>query len=42
VIKKAGKDEDKEVLKKLIPKKFWKWKKVFGKKKSERMLVQKA
>ena len=39
VIKKAGKDEDKEVLKKLVPKKFWKWKKVFRKKESERMPV---
>jgi len=39
VIKKAGKDKDKEVLKKLVPKKFWKWKKIFGKKKSERMPV---
>jgi len=38
-IKKVEKDKDKEVLKKLVPKKFWKWKKVFGKKKSERILV---
>jgi len=39
VIKKAEKDEDEEVLKKLVPKKFWKWKKVFRKKESERMSV---
>jgi len=30
------------VLRKLVPKKFWKWKKIFEKKKSEMMLVQKA
>jgi len=41
-VKKAEKDEDKKVLRKLIPKKFWRWKKVFGKKESERMPVQKA
>ena len=39
MIKKAEKDEDEEVLKKLVPKKFWKWKKVFRKKESERMSV---
>ena len=38
-IKKVGKDKDKEVLKKLVPKKFWKWKKVFGKKELERIPV---
>ena len=36
------KDEDEKTLKKLVPKRFWKWKKVFGKRESERMLVQKA
>ena len=35
------KDEDEEVLKKLVPRRFWKWKKVFGKKESERMPVRK-
>jgi len=38
-VRKTEKDEDKEVLKKLVPKRFWKWKKVFGKKESERMPV---
>jgi len=38
-VKKAEKDEDKEVLRKLVPKRFWRWKKVFGKKESERMPV---
>ena len=41
-VKKIEKDEDKETLKKLVPKRFWKWKRVFGKKKSERMPVQKT
>jgi len=40
-VRKTEKDKDKEVLKKLVPRKFWKWKKVFGKKESERMLVRK-
>jgi len=39
---KIEKDEDEEVLKRLVPRKFWKWKKVFRKKESERMPVQKA
>jgi len=30
------------VLRKLVPKKFWRWRKVFEKKESERMLVQNA
>jgi len=38
-VKKTEKDKDKEVLRKLVPRRFWKWKKVFGKKESERMLV---
>jgi len=41
-VKKVEKDEDKETLRKLVPKRFWKWKKVFGKRKSEKMPVQKA
>jgi len=41
-VKKVEKDEDKETLKRLVPKRFWKWKKVFGKRESERMLVQKT
>jgi len=41
-VKRVEKDEDKEVLRKLVPKRFWKWKKVFGKRESERMLVWKA
>jgi len=38
-VKKVEKDEDEETLRKLVPRKFWKWKKVFGKKESERMPV---
>jgi len=41
-VRKTEKNKDKEVLKELVPRRFWKWKKVFGKKKSERMLVQKT
>jgi len=41
-VKKVERNEDEKVLKKLVPKKFWKWKKVFGKKESERIPVQKA
>jgi len=41
-VKKAEKDKDEEVLRKLVPKRFWRWKKVFGKKESERMPVQKT
>jgi len=41
-VKKIEKDEDKETLRKLVPQRFWKWKKVFGKKESERMPVRKA
>jgi len=41
-VKKIEKDEDEEMLRKLVPKRFWKWKKVFGKRESERMPVQKA
>jgi len=30
-VKRTEKDEDEEVLRELVPKRFWKWKKVFGK-----------
>jgi len=42
VVKKIERNKDEKVLKKLVPKRFWKWKKAFEKKKSERMSVQKA
>jgi len=38
-VKKIEKDKDKEVLRKLVPRRFWKWRKVFGKRESERMPV---
>jgi len=41
-IKKVERNKDEETLKKLVSKRFWGWKKVFGKKKSERMPVQKT
>jgi len=41
-VKKIEKDEDEEILRKLVPKRFWKWKKVFGKKELERIPVRKA
>ena len=41
-VKKIEKDEDEETLRKLVPKRFWKWKKVFGKRESEKMPVRKA
>jgi len=41
-VRKTEKDKDKKVLRKLVSKRFWKWKKVFGKKESERMPVQKT
>jgi len=41
-VKKVEKDKNEEMLKKLVPKRFWKWKKVFGKKKSERIPVRKT
>ena len=40
-VRKTEKDGDEEVLKKLVSRRFWKWKKVFGKKESERMPVRK-
>jgi len=41
-VRKTEKDKDEEVLRKLVPRRFWKWKRVFGKKELERMPVQKA
>jgi len=41
-VKKVKKDKNEEMLKKLVPKRFWKWKRVFRKKESERMPVQKT
>jgi len=41
-VKKIGKDKDEEVLRKLVLRRFWKWRKVFGKRESERMLVRKT
>jgi len=38
-VKRVERNEDKEILKKLVPKRFWKWQRVFRKKESERMLV---
>jgi len=38
-VRKTEKDKDEEVLKRLVPQKFWKWKKVFEKRESERMLA---
>jgi len=41
-VKKVERDKDKEMLKKLVPKRFWRWGKVFGIRKLERMPVQKT
>jgi len=41
-VRKTEKNEDKEVLRELVSKRFWKWKKVFGKKESKRIPVQKT
>ena len=38
-VKKVEKDEDEEMLRRLVPKRFWKWEKIFRKKKLERMPV---
>ena len=38
-VKKVERNKDEETLKKLVSKRFWKWKRVFGKKESERMPV---
>jgi len=40
--KKVRKMKEEKTVEELLPKKFWKWKKVFGKVESERMPVQKA
>ena len=39
---KKNEDKDKETLRRLVPRKFWKWRKVFEKRELERMLVQKT
>jgi len=36
-VRKVETDKDEEVLRKLVSKRFWKWKRVFGKRESERM-----
>ena len=41
-VKKVERDEDEKTLKKLVPKRFWKWGKIFRKKKLERMPVRKT
>jgi len=41
-VKKVEKDKDKETLRRLVPKRFWKQEKIFRKRKSKRMPVQKA
>ena len=38
-VRKTENDENEEVLRRLVPRRFWKWKKVFGKNKLERMPV---
>ena len=38
-VKKAEKNKDEEMLKKLVPKRFWRWKKVFGKKELKKIPV---
>jgi len=38
-VRKIEKDENEEALKKLVPRRFWKWKRVFGKRELERMPV---
>ena len=37
--KEVRKTEEEKKVKELVPKKFWKWKRVFGKVESERMTV---
>jgi len=41
-VRKTEKNEDEEVSRELVSRRFWKWKKVFRKKESEKMLVQKT
>ena len=38
-VRKTEKNENEETLRKLVPRRFWKWKRVFGKRESERMPV---
>jgi len=40
--RKVEKDEDEETLRRLVSRKFWKWRKVFGKRELERMPVRKT
>ena len=40
--RKVKKDKNKETLRRLVPRKFWKWRKVFEKRELERLLVQKT
>jgi len=40
--RKVEKDENEETLRRLVPRKFWKWRKVFGKRELERMPVRKT
>jgi len=40
--KEVRKIEEKKMVEELVLRKFWKWKKIFGKVKSERIPVQKA
>ena len=40
--RKVRKTEKEKEVKKLVPKRFWKWKKVFGKTESKRMPVWKT
>ena len=41
-VNKIEKEEDLKTLKRLVSKRFWKWKRVFRKRELERMLVQKV
>ena len=41
-VKKMEKNKDEETLKRLVSKRFWKWKRMFGKKESKRIPVQKT
>ena len=38
-VRKTKKDKDEEALRKLVPRRFWKWKRVFRKRELERMPV---
>ena len=40
--RKMERNEDEEILRRLVPRKFWKWRKVFGKRELERMPVWKT